>query len=224
MAASEYVLLDSNSNQLLYIGLAILTRRPPLRQAVIVIRHMANIKRRYKTFVQRFASALIDGIIFLPISLLFGSLTDTNHRSTFIFWSFLYNCIWLAYPIYMHGKYGQTFGKMASAVKVYSTDEKSTIGYRKAFLREIIWVGITILGFMYLILGAAPDNNPKDAYDDFVLYPTLISTILELATMFLNTKRRAIHDLIAGSVVLDITKYRKWDIEYEDSLEKSAES
>jgi uncharacterized RDD family membrane protein YckC len=182
---------------------------------------MANIKRKYRTFVQRFASALIDGIIFLPISLLFDSLADTNHRLTFIFWSFLYNCIWLSYSVYMHGKYGQTFGKMASAVKVYSLDEKSIIGYRKAFMRDIIWISITFPGFVYLILGTTTGNNLKAAYDDVTFYPTLASTILELVTMLLNSKRRALHDLIAGSVVLDITKYKKWDIEYEESMEET---
>ena len=37
----------------------------------------------------------------------------------------------------MHGKYGQTLAKMASNVKLYSLDETSMIGFRRAFLQGI---------------------------------------------------------------------------------------
>jgi uncharacterized RDD family membrane protein YckC len=182
---------------------------------------MSQIKRKYRTFVQRLASALLDGIIFLPVSLLFENLTDTGNKAEFILWLLLYDGIWLSYSVYMHGRYGQTLGKMASNVKLYSLDEISVIGYKRAFLREIIWAGISLIGMLYLVFTAT--GNPKSSYEEFTSYPILISVLLELITMFFNKKRRAIHDLIAGSVVLDITKYKKWDIEYEEPQEPATQ-
>jgi uncharacterized RDD family membrane protein YckC len=41
--------------------------------------------------------------------------------------------------------------------------------------------------------------------------------------MFLNSKRRSLHDLLAGSVDVDVTKNRKWDIEYEDIMREANE-
>lgn len=127
----------------------------------------------------------------------------------------------------MHGKYGQTLGKMASTVKVFSLDEFNVIGYERAFYRELIWLVTTILGLFYvLILFPMADSISTEAmnkYDNFVFWVSLVSTVAELTTMFLNSKRRSIHDLIAGSVVVDITKYSKWDIEYEDMMREANE-
>jgi uncharacterized RDD family membrane protein YckC len=127
----------------------------------------------------------------------------------------------------MHGKYGQTLGKMASTVKVFSLDEVNVIGYRRAFLRELIWLFTTFLGLLYLLFQPPLSNDisteTMDRYGYFVFWVSLVSTVIELTTMFLNSKRRSLHDLIAGSVVIDVTKYRKWDIEYEDMMREANE-
>lgn len=183
---------------------------------------MPKIQRKYKTLVQRVAAMIIDGIIFLPVTFFFASWADPNSSSSFVYWTFLAQCAWLIYSVVMHGKYGQTLGKMASTIKVFSVDEKTVIGYRRAFLREIITVIIVAAGLFYTLI--YPFNpEPEILYENFTFYPSLISFLLEIGSMLFSAKRRALHDLVAGSVVLDITKYRKWDFEYEKQAGQTPE-
>jgi uncharacterized RDD family membrane protein YckC len=184
-------------------------------------------RRRYRTIVQRMAAAFIDGIIFFLISLILDKLVDKTDKPGFLRWTILYTVILTSYSVYMHGKYGQTLGKMASKVKVFSKDELNVIGYRRAFYRELIWLFITLLGMLYLMfqspLSNAITTETMDKYGKFIFWVFMVSMVAEVTTMFLNSKRRSLHDLLASSVVVDVTKYRKWDIEYEDIMREANE-
>lgn len=176
--------------------------------------------RRYHTFIQRIAAAIIDGFILLPVSLLLGGLEDNaSSTGSFVIGIIVNAAAWYSYSIFLHGRYGQTLGKMASKVKVYALDEKSHIGYQRAFMRELINICILGAGLLFICIDSlrptASFETTRAQYDFFFFYASLASTIAELVTMFFNKKRRSIHDLVAGTVVLDITKYSKWDFEYE---------
>jgi uncharacterized RDD family membrane protein YckC len=78
------------------------------------------------------------------------------------------------YHVYLHGAYGQTFGKMALRIKVVNEDG-SPIGYRKAFLR---WLGYFLSGGLTLYIGylwAAFDPR-KQALHDKVVRTLVIHT------------------------------------------------
>lgn len=169
------------------------------------------VKRKYKTFVQRWAAGIVDGVVFLPFTFIVYHYADYDNKTDFYAWNFAYILLWLAYSTWLHGKYGQTLGKMASTIKVYALDERSMIGYTNAFLRELIWLVLSIAGLLYY--GSA-----------FLFYLNWIVLAIELLTMSLNSKRRALHDYLAGSVVLDITRYKKWDIEYEEYIREQNEN
>jgi uncharacterized RDD family membrane protein YckC len=183
----------------------------------------ARIQRKYKTFVQRWAAAIIDGIVFFPVFLIVTNLIEGHDTVGFISRTILLNVIWIAYSAGMHAKYGQTLGKMASNVKVYSLDEKTLLRYDKALMREIIQIAICLLGLLYVLTRyrGIYEDDPETVYNYFTFYPSLISTIVELVTIFSNPKRRALHDYFAESVVLDITKYKKWDFEYEEPVQQA---
>jgi uncharacterized RDD family membrane protein YckC len=104
---------------------------------------------------------------------------------------------------------------MASQVRVFALDETHLITYKRAFLRELISTSITVLGWIYLVAAGAIDE-PATVFGNFVFYPGLLSSVIEIITTLTNARRRSLHDLLAGSVVLDITVYRKWDFEYEE--------
>jgi uncharacterized RDD family membrane protein YckC len=53
-----------------------------------------------------------------------------------------------------------------------------------------------------------PTEEVLNNYDNFTLIVALVWILLELITMLANKKRRAIHDFIAGSVVIR-TDYEK---------------
>ena len=67
------------------------------------------------------------------------------------------------YYVYLHGKYGQTFGKMALKIKVVNEDG-TPLDYRKAFLR---WMGYFLCDLTFYIgyLWAAFDPRKQGLHD-----------------------------------------------------------
>lgn len=161
---------------------------------------------RYHTFIQRLVAGIIDGIILTIFNLVMDAVFfgDSQSVITFVF----YNGISIFYSVYMHGKYGQTFGKMALKVKVVQhADETRLIGYRAAFLRDSVWIGLVTIEILLAIYQISDFSQAS-----YIL--SLLSGgwfLAELVTMFFNKKRRAVHDLLAGSVVIDITQPTNWE-------------
>ncbi len=67
------------------------------------------------------------------------------------------------YYVYLHGTYGQTFGKMALKIKVVNEDG-TPLDYRKAFLR---WLGYFLCDLTFYIgyLWAAFDRRKQGLHD-----------------------------------------------------------
>ncbi len=67
------------------------------------------------------------------------------------------------YYVYLHGAYGQTFGKMALRIKVVN-DDGTPLDYRKAFLR---WLGYFLCDLTFDIgyLWAAFDGRKQGLHD-----------------------------------------------------------
>jgi uncharacterized RDD family membrane protein YckC len=181
---------------------------------------MKAIQRKYKTVVQRLAAGIIDGVIFIPFSILLENLVNHSSKTSFLISTVVSAAVPAVYNIILHHTYGQTIGKRASNIKVYALDEKNLLSYNHAFRRELIGLSITFTGTIFLLISDYSNENLETAYNNFVFYPSVVSLAAEIITMFLNDKRRALHDLLAGSVILDITKYRKWDFEYEKTLDE----
>ena len=114
----------------------------------------------------------------------------------------------------MHGKYGQTIGKMITHVEIFDAKTHNPIAFRHAVIRDgfPILVLIATLGYAAYCLTIG-----KTTIDHYVIgkFPpevatdvTILGMILlvwywaEIVTMLTNEKRRALHDFIAGTVVL----------------------
>jgi uncharacterized RDD family membrane protein YckC len=112
----------------------------------------------------------------------------------------------------MHGKYGQTVGKMATKVRVYDVGTEAPITYRQALLREGIPAVVSGPFLIYVFIGLM--QGRESAYllvqGKFSNYSVLwwfaalplLWFLVEIVTMLTNDKRRALHDLIAGTVVI----------------------
>jgi uncharacterized RDD family membrane protein YckC len=172
---------------------------------------------KYNTFAKRIVAGLIDGIIFIPFSILDNIVEDTDNKTMFIGLTLFHTICWTLYVVIGHGIYGQTIGKRLMGIKVFQLNEKNLIGYSNAFLRESVWFFSVIAGIIYLTLNTtntATLNEEVKAiyYNDIVGMTSGIWLILELATMFFNKKRRALHDFLAGSVVVDLNELRREDL------------
>ncbi len=160
----------------------------------------------YNTFGRRFCAAIIDEVV-LIIALYFIALPfDESGKVGFFSSSALEMLLYAGYFIFLHGKYGQTFGKNISGIKVINLDESGPIGYFNAIKREGLLFSVQLAGLFYFIFFNDTLGEPSiHAYNDFTLYTGLAWILVELVTMMLNPKRRALHDYLGGSVVIRTT-------------------
>ncbi len=172
-----------------------------------------SILPKYQTFSKRLGAGIIDGIVFMPISLSFATVRN-NSIASFTLCALVETVLYKAYMVVGHGKYGQTLGKRLVGIKVFDLQEKNMIGYKNAFLRESIWFFVAIAEAIYLYMVSAKTVNVEQAmaetnYNNIFAITSLIWFFLELGTMFLNNKRRAFHDYLAGTVVVDLSEQKR---------------
>jgi uncharacterized RDD family membrane protein YckC len=167
-----------------------------------------TIQAKYQTFTKRFYAGILDGLIFVPFYVMEEFFFVSNNIGIVI-GKELFNIIcWALYVIIGHGKFGQTVGKKLMKIKVYDLDEKKLVGYTRAFFRESIWIVLSISGIIYLYVDNMSFSvlTPEviEKYDNFLIYTSLGWFVIELVTTLSNPKRRAVHDFIAGSVVINL--------------------
>jgi len=172
-------------------------------------------RNRYKTFWRRFWAGMADGVVFLPlifISKAVWSHSDTVPVSLLILFHVLQSLAGHAYKILLHGFFGQTIGKMLFKVKVIDASEEAPITLAQAFRRDVVPVIFMIMGLFTQVQAILRVRNP---FGDPVVRPfgpltwfmLSFGTLWfwsEFITMLTNKRRRAVHDLIAGSVVIRI--------------------
>jgi uncharacterized RDD family membrane protein YckC len=170
---------------------------------------------RYSTFGPRFWTGSIDRCVLWPVGLATTALLYLDiPRSLAASLIVAQNLVWLLYTVGMHACYGQTVGKMVTKVRVVDLRTEGRISWRQAWLREGVPMVLS-LGFLswivFLILGRGLD--PKTlasreaalpARSGFWLLTALPALwfLAEVLTMLTNRKRRALHDFIAGTVVV----------------------
>ena len=161
---------------------------------------------KYRTGQKRIWAAIVDGILFMPFLLVDRFLiSPTTNEYLIISWQTFTVFIPIFYSIIAHYKYGQTIGKWVAGVKVLDISETKTINLRQSILRDSFYLTVELIGFFYFIFMVVKNGDTQyffDGFNDFAGTPFLIWTLLELITMFTNTKRRAIHDFLAKSVVV----------------------
>lgn len=199
---------------LLLLSLAI-----PLIAWWVYRRSSVSSKHRYKTFWARLLASWTDGLVLGAAGTLFSNVLLLTAFS----WE---TARWLAvivfivdntyswfYSIFMHGRWGQTVGKMVTRVKVVDAKTEEPISFRRAFLRDVIPILILFPFFAHLlyqlITGAEyPEIQSKLDLSEpasgiaWTTFIALIWWFAEIVTMLTNEKRRALHDFIAGTVVV----------------------
>mgnify|MGYP001269162017 CR=1 FL=1 len=98
----------------------------------------------YKTFWRRFFAGFIDGIALMIIGFATSMFTTPNGEVFTPLQAIVDNSVWLAYTIYLHGRYGQTLGKMICKVKVVTT-LGDNITFLHALKRNIVYVILSVM-------------------------------------------------------------------------------
>lgn len=173
-----------------------------LMQEVKTISTNKIAQNKYETFWRRFFAMWIDGIIIGLLGYL--EKLSQNFDSIILFNLILFfsQVLPYLYSILLHGSYGQTIGKMITRVRIFDKSENSNITFRQAILRDIFPLGGVLLIFVVNWFRLLPDSRFAITMVTIIMVIIISWTILEIITMMFSKKRRAIHDLIAGTVVL----------------------
>lgn len=175
----------------------------------------------YAEFGARLGSILLDTLIMIPaifITLFLNSLSKNAYYFTFI--PYLFFHFW--YSIYLVKRYGGTPGKLITGIKILKIDG-ADVSWKEAILRDLPKLLLSI--FFAIITLIALSQTDAEYYESlswmqkqkylmtltpilFIIYKwaSHIWTYSELFVLLFNTRKRALHDFIAETVVVK-TKY-----------------
>ena len=171
----------------------------------------------YAGFGPRLASLLLDAVIMMP--LIFIILYLNSSSKYMFFYTIIPNLIFgLWYNIYLPKKYGGTPGKLIMGMQILNLNGKS-IGWKEAFLRHLIILLLTIFSTILMIDALlAADNTTfqnlswlKQSQYLMSLSPILFTIYTwltniwswsELIVLLTNPRKRALHDYVAGTVIV----------------------
>ena len=171
----------------------------------------------YAGFWKRFVAALIDGFVLL--------LPDTFMlwlQSVSRIWAFLtlipLTFLFYAYEIYFHGRWGQTLGKRSQGIKVLSLDG-TPITWKQAFLRSSVGLGLGVLSTISTLVALFRMTDQEfsslswlelsarqaelSPYINEIVIAVYIWFASEVVILLFNRKKRALHDFIAGTIVVE---------------------
>jgi uncharacterized RDD family membrane protein YckC len=210
------IILDNNLElDSRLISIQVLEDRSEISEDIIAIKleltgkKTAQLKNeiasdRYDTFSSRLGANMIDGFIFRIVRFLIGllSLSGTVTKiEIVILVSFVFPYL---YTIILQGLTGQTVGKMLMGIKIYDKNEKVKISFSQAIMRDIIPLGLSFTIWALSMIYGINDNGTVNDQTAILFYIIIMWSILEIITLFFNKRRRALHDIIAGTVVLKI--------------------
>jgi uncharacterized RDD family membrane protein YckC len=165
----------------------------------------AMIPEKYQTFWPRFWAACFDALVFVPIGIadhFFWKWEAPIPIRTA--WILIHSFSYVAYSVLGHGLYGQTLGKRLLGVRVLDASGEP-LRMWQALLRDSGSIGLivwqTAADFPFIIHGIRPVLTLGQGFriSDWIAFAWCV---LELVTMLTNSRRRALHDLIARSIVV----------------------
>jgi uncharacterized RDD family membrane protein YckC len=165
-----------------------------------------NVAPLYRTFWRRLWAGYVDLVVFAPLIALDAWIqhhwASPNAR---VAWLACYSAAFPAYQVYMHGRFGQTVGKRLLRVKVVDLSG-SPLTMGQAFRREVINLPFAVWSLIASAVFILRGGNPYDPGTPPEYGPPAGLSLglfgLELMSTLGSFKRRALHDFIAGSVVI----------------------
>lgn len=174
-------------------------------------------KRVYAGFWKRLAAAIVDMPIFILIIYLFH-FTQTVNIEVAIISAVVYSFLFPLYSVVFNLKYGGTLGKLAVGIRV-TKPKGEKIDLREALLRSSVDIFFAVLfavSQVYAISNVDPEAYLMAGYIEQMnlispLYPAInkYTNILswvwfwsEMVVLLFNKRKRALHDYIAGTVVI----------------------
>lgn len=173
---------------------------------------------RYAGFWPRLAAILIDSVVLAPLIAVSYWTATAASRTTALLVEVPLALAFAFYNIFFVGRWGQTIGKMALKIRVVRLDGANA-GFTRAFYRHAIDLAFSVVTSVltiYALLSVTDveysmlslDNrlglveNRTGAWLAVLNWLSFAWVASELVVLLLNEKRRALHDYIAGTVVV----------------------
>lgn len=163
---------------------------------------------KYQTIGPRFLALLIDSLLMIPLSILIMALSGfiSSPKIGFLLTGAL-SAAPVIYTILMHAYCGQTLGKMAMKVIVLDISEHP-VTFAQAVIRSLPQlVPVFIAASVSISTMTSPASN--EARSDLLGIITSVAYILyfvwqigDIISALATEKKRALHDFIAGTVVV----------------------
>lgn len=172
---------------------------------------------RYAGFWYRLAAGIVDAVIQLAVFVVGLWLASTSHLAGLLVWAPL-TAFYAVYNVYFHARWGRTIGKMVAGIRVVKTSG-APITLREAVLRSSVDIGFLVLYIVatYTALLAIPAHEYerlgwfgqskalqalKPAWWHWADILDNIWVWSEVVVVLFNPQKRALHDFIAGTVVI----------------------
>lgn len=165
---------------------------------------------RYAGFWPRLGALVVDLLVvssvgFLAVWVLSGLASQTLAMTM----EFLVVVVSSAYNIYFLGRWGQTIGKAVLGIRVVALDG-SPAGFQRALYRHAVDLVLSLitaaLNVLALASGLSATNEQGTSARVIVETIEGLWVASEFIVLFLNEKRRALHDFIAGTVVIHVRR------------------
>ena len=175
----------------------------------------------YAGFWTRLGSLLLDFIFIVPVVFLVLYLNGLGKNIYFC--TIIPNLIFgLWYHVYLPKKYGGTPGKLVVGISIIRLDGQP-IDWKEAILRHIVQFSLIILSSIVMtssLLGADEETftslswlqqsqylmSLSPVFFKFYTWTSNIWIYSEFVVLLTNKRKRAVHDFIAGTVIVR-TKY-----------------
>lgn len=172
---------------------------------------------QYAGFWRRFGAYWLDFVIFIPI-IAISMWGNEQSRLFQLYWLIPGLLIGLWFHVYLVKRYGGTPGKIILKIKITKTTGED-VGYKESILRySVLFIISLVMSFVLLsaTLGMTDAQyfsmgwqertaymmeqaSPWYSYANIAMNAWIWS---EFVVMLTNKKRRALHDFIAGTVVI----------------------
>jgi uncharacterized RDD family membrane protein YckC len=172
---------------------------------------------QYAGFWPRFGAGLVDLLILAP-AIASSMWLDTVSKSGAVIALLVLTPLFWAYTLYFHARFGQTPGKMFLKVIILRTDGRR-IGWRESWLRSCVDLLFALISLVDSLLALQQISATEYAILDWTSRSTRLASLTpswahaaetaavvwmlsEFVVLLFNRRRRAIHDYIAGTVVV----------------------
>ncbi len=171
---------------------------------------------RYAGFWQRLGASLIDGLIFLP-SIFMVTKVEGVSQPAAVLATLVAPVVNYAYVLYLTYHYGGTLGKLALGMRVQPADG-GPLTWRHVWRRSAVDMITSSLAVTGTLIGFSKVPFATYAAAGWTKRPELLMTAVpwtlwlsnaamlwvasEFVVIMTNRRRRALHDFIAGTVVV----------------------